>query len=276
MTRSLESRELRKLDIRQRIKAQIEDTQGRCALFGCSLYSMRASGKGLSAHCRFHVQYAARHGSAWKRSYTATELTPFRKTAREWLAKNSNDKIVAQALCNLEALLVGAGRAEIATRLRGLKPQERARIAIARLREAGIPALRLLEVVLAVNMITLDDPIIDRAKRFRLYQIAKPVHRMASGYHKKWTREASNGSTITTEIHAYPKSSGLVLGYLGAELERCAEWVIEAHIRTMLAQKVNSFGRFIPAEKANSTPQPNPSFKSPNVRAKASSVQSRR
>jgi hypothetical protein len=276
MTRSLESRELRKLDIRQRSKEQTEDSHKRCALFGCSLYSMRAAGQGLSAHCRYHVQYAARHGSLWKRSYSATELAPFRKTARGWLSKNSNDKIVAQALGNFEALLSGAGLTEIATRLRGLKPQERARIAVARLREAKVPALRLLEVVLAVNMIILDDPIIDRAKQFRLYQVAKPCHRMASGYHKKWTREASNGSTITTEIHAYPKSSGRVLGYLGAELERCAEWVIEAHIRTVLAQKVKSFGRFIPAEKANSTPQPNPSFKPPNVRAKASSVQWRR
>jgi hypothetical protein len=148
----------------------------------------------------------------------------------------------------------GAGRSESALRLRGLKPRERARIAMARLRDANVPATRLLEIVIAVHMILKEDPHVDRSKDYRLCQLAKPCHRMASGTHKRWS---------TVEIHAYPKSSGQILRHMGAQLERCAEWVVEAHISEILAAKIKAHGRYQPPVDLPATPQPNPNFKQP-------------
>jgi hypothetical protein len=261
VARSPEGRQRRKADVRQRAKALSTTARSRCSVFGCSLPTMMAEGRGLSnARCRYHVQHEARHGSVWKKTYSAKQLAPFRATARKWIIDNRHLNSVEQSRRQFEVLLQGAGQSESALRLRGLKPQERARIAIARLRDANVTAAKLLEVVLAVNMILKEDPVTDRSKDYRLCQIAKPCQRMASSTHKRWN---------TTEIHAYPKSSGQVLRHLGAKLEVCAEWLVAGHLTEILAAKVKAHGRYQPPEAMPSIPLPNPQFKQPRKKPPA-------
>jgi hypothetical protein len=206
------------------------------------------------------VQYKARHGSVWKRSYTSKQLTQNRAIARKWIAAHIQLKAVDQALQKFDSMMHGSGPSESALRLKGLVPREKARIAISRLRDAKVPAARLLEIVLAVHMILKEDPVVDRSKDYRLCQIAKPCMRMASGTHKKWS---------TTEIHAYPKSSGQFLRHMGAQLETCAEWVVAAHLPEILAAKIEVFGKYQPPEAMPSTLQPNLNFKRPQKKPSA-------
>ena len=258
MARTPEGRERRKHDVRTRSRADADGLPRTCTLPGCYLPTMRTEGKGLSSfRCRYHVQFEARHGSPWKRSYTAKELEPFRLAARAWIVENREQPKVSLGLAQLEALLQGAGRAEIATRLRGVKPKERARIALARLRNAGIAPSLLLEIILAIHMIIKEDPTTHRSREFRVCQIAKACHRLASGHHQRWTRETEHGPVVVSEVHAYPRSSGQVLRHLGTQLDTSAEWIVEAFLDDLLARKIETHGHFVPAETTAATPLPN-------------------
>ncbi|MXN66711.1 hypothetical protein GR183_17490 [Stappia sp. GBMRC 2046] len=135
-----------------------------------------------------------------------------------------------------------AGEAEIATRLRGLSAEKRARIAFARLREAEIEPERLLAIHIAVSAIIEDDRGSHNVPEFRLVQTAKAAHRLASGTHRAWERERSDGSTFKTELHAYPKSAGRVLRILGQMIETDCELATERAVEPVLMAKRERFG----------------------------------
>src|SRR6185312_16364261 len=97
------------------------------------------------------------------------------------------DPFVIAAFAGLSGIMASAGPVEIATRLRGLPPERRAKIALARLREANIKPERLLAIPLAVAALIEDVPAtIHRIPEWRIVAIAKAAHRLASGYHRVW------------------------------------------------------------------------------------------
>ncbi len=194
-----------------------------CAVFGCGRETRAASGRGLNRlYCRRHEDHFQRHGSHYKRSYSAAELRPYRIAAERWLKANGHDAFAKSALQAVENLL-WSSRAEEAFRLRGLSPAERARIAWGRLRRANVPAIKPVAAWLSVEMRLADDPQPDRHAEFKRVQAAKLVHRMASGTHKRWERERPNGQVQVTEMHKYPANRGRVLRHIGEMLERAVE-----------------------------------------------------
>lgn len=210
----------------------------------CGRPTMRAAGVGLAPHfCRRHVEHRARHGSHWHGTYTASQLNPYVAAAssfvRLWAA---NDRFIAAAIDAIRTKLAEAGPVEIATRLRGLSAEKRAKIALARLRVAGVPAERIVSIVLAVSALIEEDPASHRTNEFRTVQICKAVHRLASGTHKFWEIEDHQGRKGRTELHAYPRSSGRVLRVMGRMLEEPCEWVVEKHLAAVLAHKAR-YGR---------------------------------
>jgi hypothetical protein len=124
-----------------------------------------------------------------------------------------------------------------ATRLGGLPPAQRSRIALARLREAGIKPERLLAITLAVHALIKHDPAkAHRIKEWRIVAIAKAAHRLASGDHRVWEVRDEGGRVVQrTELHTYPRSSGRVLRYLGEAIERECDWVIDKHLDEVVA-----------------------------------------
>jgi hypothetical protein len=151
--------------------------------------------------------------------------------------------------------MTSAGPVEIATRLRGLPPERRAQIALARLRDAEIKPERLLAIPLAVRALTKEAPgTIHNVPEWRTVAVAKAAHRLASGTHKAWELAQPNGTTKTIEMHAYPKSSGLVLRHLGHLIEQEADLVLQHHLDAVLALKVTRYG-----------PHPSLGTKAPNV-----------
>lgn len=205
----------------------------------CGRPTMRAAGTGLAPHfCRRHVEHRARHGSHWHGTYTASQLKPYLSAALSYVRLWSrNDRYVAGAIDAVRTMLAEAGPVEMATRFRGLSADRRAKIALARLRVAGIPAERIVSIVLAVSALIDDDPASHRTKEFRRVQAAKAVHRLASGTHKFWEIVDHQGRKGRTELHAYPRSSGRVLRVMGRMLEEPCEWVVEKHVAGVLAFK---------------------------------------
>lgn len=105
---------------------------------------------------------------------------------------------------------------------------------MARLRDADVPPERILSRFLAVRLIIEEHRTSPRSKEFRHCQIAKAVHRLASGYHKKYS---------WTEIHAYPQSSGHVLRHLGALIEARCEPVAADYLDILMARKIARYGK---------------------------------
>jgi hypothetical protein len=171
-------------------------------------------------------------------------LKPYLSAATSYLRPRVNaDKFISASLAAVALALEQAGPTEIATRLKGMSAPKRAKIALARLRVAGIKPDRILTIVLAVTALIEEDPESHRTKEFRTVQISKAIHRLASGYHRVWEIERYDGSKARTELHAFPRSSGPVLRLIGRMLEQPCEWVVEKHLAAIIALKVKRYGR---------------------------------
>lgn len=202
-----------------------------CRVMGCPNAASAGTDKGLNhLYCRKHEDHYECHGSYTKRSYTASVINPYRKIALGWLKAHKDDTTVKLAIKGIERLYRNAGAHIEAFRLRGLTPQERAKAAWARLREAKVDPIAPLAAMLAVELAILNDPQAENKQHFKLVQGAKLVHRMASGSHKRWERVANNGKIEVTEMHKYPRSRGRVLIHIGHQLEKAAELAIATYL----------------------------------------------
>lgn len=230
--------------VRHRIERAVARSVANCTILGCRSPTLGSTGKGLAAfHCRKHVEHKARHGSHWHRTYSATELKPYLAAATSYVRPRAEvDRYMKAAVAGMQSVLHAAGPTEIATRLRGMSARKRAKIALARLRVAKINPERFIIVALAVTALIEEDPGSHRTKEFRIVQIAKALHRLASGTHKRWPYHDSQGRPRQTEMHAFPRSSGQVLRIMGRAVDEQCEWVIEKHLPGVLALKVKRYG----------------------------------
>lgn len=229
----IERERRRKAALLDRLRAVQEITTYKCPLLGCWRPTQANAGKGLSVyHCRYHIQFKNRHGSFWKGTYRAAELRPYRRAAERYIKAHLADFWIAAALKALRSLMDSAGPVErVSEVLHFLTPPEKARAALARLRRAKILPERLLAIHLAVTGAVREDPIGPGgpADEYRLTQIAKAVHRLASGYHAVYGP--------TQRYDRYPRSAGLALRHLGRMLNECCEHVAREHLTAILALK---------------------------------------
>lgn len=188
----------------------------RCRVVGCDKPARAGTSDGLDTRfCRSHAEHYSRHGSPYKGSYSASELRPHRKAAQLWLTENADNARVQNAITRVETKYRSAGPHIEAFRLRGLSPEERAKAAWARLREADVDPRKVLEAWITIMLTVRNDPKAEIKAEFQEVQVAKLVHRLVSGTHKRW----SSGQ----ELHKYPRSRGRVLRHLGQQITACCE-----------------------------------------------------
>lgn len=203
----------------------------RCRVVGCSKPARAGTEDGLDTRfCRSHADHYARHGSPYRPSYGAREVVPYRDAALAWLKAHEDDTYVRNAVDRVATLLKTSGPHVEAFRLRGLPPQDRAKAAWARLRKAAVDPRRVVAAWLAIEMIIRDDPQAERKTEFKRVQVAKLIHKMASGTHKRWGEGAN-----VKELHVYPRSRGRVLRHIGEALEEAVELLMEKHRLPALA-----------------------------------------
>ncbi|OBP81202.1 hypothetical protein BAE42_03235 [Mesorhizobium loti] len=157
-------------------------------------------------------------------------------------AQQDANPAVVIAIREVDYLLAGSGRVEPAMNLRGLSAAVRARIAFARLSEAEVPAKRLVAIYLAVAALIEDDFESHRTREFQIVQSAKAAHRLASGTHRRWMMWNPKGEDVPFEIHAYPRSSGLVLRRIGEAMENVVDPLVGAAVPEIINQKTEKFG----------------------------------
>ncbi len=216
----------------------------RCTIPGCKRQTMRGAGNGLSStHCRYHVQQKARHGSHWHPSYSAGELRPYLKTATMWLKAHQEDRFVAAALAKLDALLLTSGPVEHYNDLIDMPPAKKAKVALARVREAGIKPLRLLAIHMAMSALIEEDSGSHRVTEFKIVQVAKCVHRLASGTHRRWEMwQLNDKPPVVTELHKYPRPSGRPLRFLGKAIDDACGDATSTHLQAFIGLKRVRFG----------------------------------
>jgi hypothetical protein len=213
----------RKLNLQRRVSSGA-DAYDRCRILGCGQLTTAIIGKGLNRrYCRRHAEHYRRHGSHVKASYRAGELRSYRKEAMRWLVANPEEPTVRRAVAGVTSLYTRAGAHVEAFRLAGKRPEERARALWAQLRERGVDPVEVVAAWLAVDAKLRDDPQADWHDEYRLVQVAKLVHRMAGGTHKRWEQERSDGSIKITELHKHPASRGRVLRLLGQTVAKICD-----------------------------------------------------
>lgn len=212
-----------------------------CLVMGCRR-KIAPSRFGTNLVCRHHIQMKSRHGSHWCVTYPASDLRCYAESALHWIQSNHSDPTVSAGLHELDFTLAFAGPATSAMDLRGIPAKTRAKIAFARLREAGVSSMRLAAIYLGVVALIEDDLGSHRVREFRIVQAAKAVHRLASGTHRRWHFERRDGSPGVTELHAYPRSSGLVLRHIGETLERACEPIAKSAVPAIIAHKIDRYG----------------------------------
>lgn len=135
-----------------------------------------------------------------------------------WLRDHAADPYVQRAIAGVRGLYASAGTAVDAFRLTGMLPSERARVTWAQLRKREVDPLNVLAAWIAVDMRHRDDAQPDRHQEYRLVQVAKLIHRMAGGTHKRWERERADGRVEVTQLHRHPVSRGQILRVLGHQI----------------------------------------------------------
>lgn len=199
----------------------------RCRVIGCGKPARAGTEDGLDTRfCRQHADHYSRHGSPYKRSYTAKELAPYREAAIAWLKANMDDQWVRNAVDRVETLYRAAGPHVEAFRLRGLSPEARAKAAWARLRKAKIDPRRVVAAWLAIELIIRSDSQPETKVEYKRVQAAKLVHKMASGTHKQW----QSGPGGAQQLHVYPRSRGRVLRHIGRDIDEVTALLVEHHL----------------------------------------------
>lgn len=202
-----------------------------CRVIGCKQSASAGTSNGLNQRfCRKHEDFYERHGSYYKSSYKASEISPYTTAARRWISTNQNIPRVHRAISMVKGLYRDAGPHIEAFRLKGMSPEVRAKAAWARLRNADVDPIRPLAAWIAIELITIEDPQAENKSHFKRVQAAKLIHRMASGTHKRWEQLSSEGEIKVTQMHTYPRSRGRVLVYIGEQIEEACELLASYHI----------------------------------------------
>jgi len=189
---------------------------------GCTQPTTAIKKKGLNRlYCRRHVDHYRRHGSYFKGSYGAGELRPYRVRATAWLEQHRDEPATVEALNAVSKLYRRVGPHVEAFRLAGKPPTDRANAIWASLRERGVDPVDVVACSLAVAMRIKDDLQPDWHDEYREVQVAKLLHRMAGGSHKRWEREGVSGRKVV-ELHKHPNSRGRVLRVLGKQAIKAA------------------------------------------------------
>ncbi|KQW21047.1 hypothetical protein ASC80_12940 [Afipia sp. Root123D2] len=118
-----------------------------------------------------------------------------------------------------------------------LRPEQKAKSVLARMKRGGVSVRRLLVLALAVSAIVKDDPIrpMGTPGEFRLMQLGKRCLRLrgCSGYHAVYGPHG--------RYDRYPRSAGLFVRCLGKLVEDACDSAL-IHLDTILEAKQAAFG----------------------------------
>jgi hypothetical protein len=242
--RSQEARAARKQRIRRDAKRAVpENAMRRCIVWGCSKSPQLGDATGLSPRlCRAHVKHNQRHGSPHRKTWPAAELRPYIKSAELWLEQNANQSMVQRVIAEMKLLLETSGRPETAYGMLRADAERKAKVALARLRVAGIKPERLVAIVLATWTIAEDDAYERTMKEFRTVAIGKQAHRLSARWMPERAKAMPKGSLSRHVYEKFGESTGGVLRALGKAIDDAGNLLVDRAVPHILALKRTKFG----------------------------------
>jgi hypothetical protein len=242
--RSQEARTARKQRIRYDAKRAVpENAMRRCIVWGCSKPPQLADATGLSPRlCRAHVKHNQRHGSPHRKTWPASELRPYIKSADLWLKQNSNQSMTQRVIAEMQLALETSGRPETAYGMLRADAVRKAKVALARLRVAGVKPERLVAIVLATWAIAEDDASERTLSEFRTVAVGKQAHRLSARWFPERARAMPKGSMARRTYEKYGESTGGVLRALGKAIDDVANHLVDRAVPHILALKRTKFG----------------------------------
>jgi hypothetical protein len=216
------------VELQERTAMRADGALRGCPIIGCGRLPQARAGRGVSfAYCRYHVQLHNRHGCHWKKTYSASDLEPYRKAARRFVRAHPYDSWIVHALFALSEIMRNAGPVERMVDTYALPPNAKARAALARMRRREVPPETLLVNYLAVCCAIEEDPVRpgSEAENYRRVQAAKACARTA----------ATTSTDLPPRNRRYARSSGRFLVHLGRMLEEACEFVQGYHLPAILA-----------------------------------------
>lgn len=207
----------------------------KCSVPGCQKQALHATAEGVAHLCQHHLDFQRRHGHHTHRTFSASQLSPYRWAAILYIEANAADTYISNALLRIRSRLSHAGPVIEAHETRGLSPAKRANAILSRIRRREIAAEVLLAIALGVEATLAEEGNNAHLSReFARVQYAKVLQRLAGGYVRKWKHE---GSDIVHSFRAHAQSNGRMLRHLGKALEGCAELVVQHHLQAVLEAK---------------------------------------
>jgi hypothetical protein len=229
----LAKRRRRKADLLHRVNKSTDVGLNRCAVFGCTRLP-EARHFGLSPTlCRYHREFKSRHGCAWRRAYSGSELRPYVRTAEAFLKIHAGDPAIRSAIERIERHMGVAGPVMPINSLHRASPKRKAEGVLARLKLANVPSTRIVAVTIGVLAAVEEDPVKPGGDYVRV-NVGKSLRRRGSGHHVVY----GPGS----RWDQYPESRGQVLVVLGAMMLLACEHVARQHLQAILAAKLTRFG----------------------------------
>ncbi|MEP6828535.1 MAG: hypothetical protein ABJA10_10725 [Aestuariivirga sp.] len=218
----------------------------RCTVFGCTNETQAFAGKGLSqTFCTSHVRHLARHGTAHRGSYRAAELKPYLWAAHRWLKENKANSLVTRIEFAFEAMMDGAGKPEIATRMIRADAKRKAKNMLAVMRVRGVKPNRLMGIVLATHAILRDDQSFShRGTEFLRVQAARQAHRLAARFTPAGMegKKSAPGVKLKWGHESFPYSAGLAMRELGRLLDEIGGHLADRALNPILELKAQRFG----------------------------------
>jgi hypothetical protein len=221
----------------------------QCTVFSCALPTQAHAGKGLSErYCAKHVRHLSRHGSAHCNSYKASDMKPYIWATERWLKVNQDVSLVKRIIVMFDALLNGAGKPEITSRMLRAPAKDKAKVALARMRVRGIKPIRLLTITLATRAIVADDQTFShRGNEFLHVQIARQAHRLAARYVPKGKEDVGFGDKIIGGLkwghQTFPAGTGIALRILGVLIDDIGSHLADKAVPSIIELKRTRFGK---------------------------------
>jgi hypothetical protein len=222
--RSIYGRQVRANLVRTRAsEPQAHALHRYCTACASGTLTEAAAGRGLSQRfchrCRLRL---ARHGSAFRMSYSAEDMKPFLVAAQKWLKQQQDNSMVKRVEASLSSLLSAAGKPQIATRMVRTSAVAKATNALAKLRLRGVKPSRIICMAIATQAIAES-----RGERGRLWvhvQTARIVHRKAARFIPPGMedKKSAQGVKLKWGHEIYGPSSGPFLRVLGKQIVEIA------------------------------------------------------
>jgi hypothetical protein len=149
---------------------------------------------------------------------------------------------VQKTIAQTQLLLESSGRPETAYGMLRADADKKAKVALARLRVAGLKPERLVAIVLATWTIAEDDASERTLSEFRTVAIGKQANRLSARWMPERAKAMPKGSFGRRTYEKFPEATGGMLRALGKAIDEAGNILVDEAVPFILELKRTKYG----------------------------------